>query len=190
MDTTTAQKRKRTVSLPLPIDRAAAAAAQSAGVTVSEWIAVVAASALPVSDALPSDSPEGGSTQRLHLRVPRTELCRWRAEARSLGLSLNRYLAMQMSFTIDEQRRITTAVQTLRDANSAVAALGRNLNQLARSWNTYPGQSTAAERKRLADCCDRVDAFSERVAALVALIGRRFRPARTAKGAETRGESE
>jgi hypothetical protein len=82
-----------------------------------------------------------------------------------------------MSVTGDRGSRIATAVETLGVSSVQIARIGRNLNQIARSINTMPGQSTAVQRRELSETCQAVDAFSDQVSevcdALNLKLGRR-----------------
>jgi hypothetical protein len=164
------QSRTRNVRLG-DLESAIAAAAARAGMTVSAWMRQALRAALPSSAApsagrtLPAADP--GAKRRLVLRTTAANVLRWQREADDHGLSLARYVELQMSVTPERGRRVAAAAETVRAALIEVAAVGRNLNQLARSWNTYPGQSTASERRSLAGSCAEVDQFCARLSVLV-----------------------
>lgn len=153
------------------LEAAIEAAAGRSGMTVSAWMRQALQAALPGSAgggvaAAPVDRAPGGR-RRVVLRTTAAEAERWQREAAEHALSLARYVELQMSVTPDQARRVAAAAETVRAALIEIAAVGRNLNQLARSWNTYPGQSSAGERKALAAACANVEQFCARVSALV-----------------------
>ena len=155
----------------------AAERAAAAGLSTSEWIrqAIAAAADGPAATASKAPSatlapdPSGVSgpgDRRVSLRAPASEVARWETEASEHGLNLARYVCLQMSVTGDRGRRVATAVETLGAASVQIARIGRNLNQIARSINTMPGQSTAVQRRELSETCRAVDAFSDQVSAV------------------------
>ena len=188
-----ATNRTRNVRLA-DLSEPATAAAANSGMTVSEWIRRAVAESLKrpmqgtVPDMGPSTGPSTspstgtGSKHRLVLRMPAADLARWRTEAQQHGLSLNQYIVLQMSVTGDAARRIAVAVETLRGSTVALAAVGRNLNQITRSWNTYPGQSTAGERALLAQACAATNAHRSAAARLLADLGEIAKPRRRQGG--------
>ena len=150
------------------------AEARRAGATVSAWMRQALSAALPPVEAAPTpaaasfeSAPAPEARRRVVLRASAAEVDRWEREAAAHALTLNRYLVLQMSVTPESGRRIAAAAETVRASLVELAAIGRNLNQLARSWNTYPGQSTAAERAALAAGCAKVDRMCERLSTLV-----------------------
>lgn len=172
--------------LPSELKARVAERAAEAGLTTSEWIrqAIAAAAEAPVGagGARVLERPEqelasGGVGRRVSLRAPAAEVSRWELEAAEHGLNLARYLRLQMSVTGERGRRVSTAVETLGAASVQIARIGRNLNQIARSINTMPGQSTAVQRRELSETCRAVDAFSDQVSevcdALNLKLGRR-----------------
>lgn len=146
-------------------------AARSAGITVSAWMRQAIEAALPGSNPVPTPEvlPPADTTprRRFVLRTTASNAVRWQQEAKAHALSLAKYIELQMSVTPDQAHRVAAAGETVRAALIEIAAIGRNLNQMARSWNTYPGQSTAAERKALAETGEKLDRVCARVSALV-----------------------
>ena len=179
------RRRGRTRNVRLgTLEAAIEAAAARAGMTVSAWMRQALQAALPgstdgaVAGASVDRAP--GARRRVVLRTSAADAERWQREAAEHALSLARYVELQMSVTPDQARRVAAAAETVRAALIEIAAVGRNLNQLARSWNTYPGQSSAGERKALAAACANVDQLCARVSALVGELevrqGRRRAP--------------
>lgn len=64
---------------------------------------------------------------------------------------------------------VPTAGETaaLVQSNYELRALGRNINQIARSLNAYPGKVTASERNELASLAARVDAHVRQSASVL-----------------------
>ncbi len=153
-----------------------AAAATVSGMTVSAFVRQAIAGALqgrlrkPAEEGRlsPSDQADAAKRRRCVLRVNADDLDRWKAEAFEHELALTRYIELQMSVTPERNHRIAATVDVVRRATVELAAVGRNLNQLARSWNTYPGQSSARERALLAQHCADVDRLSAQLSHLAA----------------------
>jgi hypothetical protein len=59
--------------------------------------------------------------------------------------------------------------------NYELAGLGRNLNQVARSLNAYPGRTTAAEREAIAKAVAAVRAHLEVAANIIGSLPQRTR---------------
>lgn len=164
------------------------AAAAAGGLTVSAWIRRVVERAL--SDRAASEQPLPPTSRhtecedknvhkgrrRCVLRLPATDFARWRNEALEHDLALTRYIELQMSVTPARNHRIAAAMEVARRATIELAAVGRNLNQLARSWNTYPGQSTARERALLAKHCSDVERFSTQLSHFIAELNTKQGP--------------
>ena len=183
-----ARPRGRTRNVRLgTLEAAIEAAAGRAGMTVSAWMRQALQAALPGSPggaaAGASADRAPGERRRVVLRTTAADAERWQREAAEHALSLTRYVELQMSVTPEQARRVAAAAETVRAALIEIAAVGRNLNQLARSWNTYPGQSSAGERRALAAACANVDQFCARVSTLVGELearqGRRRAPKET-----------
>ncbi len=176
----------------LELDEPVRAAAAAAGMSVSEWIRQAIRRGLANEDgadkAPHKQADDAGRTRRLTLRADEASVRRWQREALEHSLSLTRYLDLQMSVTPERARRIAEVAATVRASLVQVSSIGRNLNQLARSWNTYPGQSTAVERQRLAELCEKVDDFCDRASRLTGEFekqhGRRRWPTQTGAGEE------
>jgi predicted DNA binding CopG/RHH family protein len=172
--------------LPSELKALVAERAAEAGLSTSEWIrraiasaaeAPVGAAGAPAHERRAQEPASDGADRRVSLRAPASEVARWELEAAEHGLNLARYLRLQMGVTGERGRRVATAVETLGAASVQIARIGRNLNQIARSINTMPGQSTAVQRRGLSDTCRAVDAFSDQVSevcdALNLKLGRR-----------------
>lgn len=181
--------RKRNLRLSAELEQCVDAAAAAAGLASAEWTRRAIVAALPDAGAAgagggSSQAAEGNEivdagtwVRRIGLRVPVAEAARWEAEAAEHGLNLTRYVRLQMSVTPDQARRVATAVETLGGASVHIARIGRNLNQIARSINTMPGQTTAIQRRELSETCKAVDLFSDQITevcgALNMTLGRR-----------------
>lgn len=161
-------------------------AAATSGMTISEWVRQAIARALHEGSSAADLRPRAGDwtseppklRRRCVLRVSNENFERWQAEACEHELALTRYIELQMSVTPARNHRIATAVEVARRATVELAAVGRNLNQLARSWNTYPGQSSARERELLAGHCSAVDRLSAQLSRLVAELNTQQGPRR------------
>lgn len=153
-----------------------AATAARSGMTISAWVRQAIAATLherpdnsvtrQASSAIRAS--DAGERRRCVLRMSAADLERWKAEALEHELALTRYIELQMSVTPERNHRIAAVLNDVRRATVELAAVGRNLNQLARSWNTYPGKSSAREREQLAQHCADVDRLSAQLSHLVA----------------------
>jgi hypothetical protein len=167
------------VRLPPELKLEVDAAAAAAGVSASEWHRQAAVTALgrrPAA-AVSSEDPSTTGERRLHLRAPASDVARWESEALEHGLNLSRYIRLQMSVTPERGRRVAAAVEVLGTASVEIARIGRNLNQIARSLNTFPGQTTTIQRATLSETCKAVSTFADQVTdvctALNLRLGRR-----------------
>lgn len=67
-------------------------------------------------------------------------------------------------------RDLGSAVDALGRSTSELAALGRNLNQVARSLNAFPGRTTPVERAIVAETCRSVEHHLDVAARLMAQV--------------------
>ena len=161
--------RKRNLRLSAELEASVDQAAAASGLASSEWIRRAIANGLsqggkePAGAAGLASAPSDGGERRVSLRVPSSELARWESEALEHGLNLNRYIRLQMSVTTDRGRRVAAAVEVLGTASVEIARIGRNLNQIARSLNTFPGQTTTIQRGTLMEACKAVATFADQV---------------------------
>lgn len=181
--------RKRNVRLVSNLEVRLDAAAAAAGVSANAWICRAIEKSLGAGVApAPAHAPasqvaEVTGDRRVHLRAPAADVSRWEAEALEYGLTLNRYVQLQMSVTPQRGRRVAEAVEILGAASVEMARIGRNLNQVARSVNTMPGQTTALQRRTLMETCTAVDVFADQITAVCSALNlklgrRRARPIR------------
>lgn len=68
------------------------------------------------------------------------------------------------------RRELMTA---LLKSNSELAAIGRNLNQIARSLNSWPGRTTASDRDTLTATITAVSAHLDTASAVLGTLGTR-----------------
>lgn len=161
--------------LKLEIDTAA----EAAGLSSSEWLRQAAKASLRHRGAAAHQAaPEAGQPavgdRRLHLRASACDISRWETEALEHGLTLNRYVQLQMSVTPERGRRVAKAVEILGTASVQVARIGRNLNQVARSVNIMPGQTTVSQRRMLMETCAAVDVFADQITAVCEALNRKL----------------
>lgn len=76
----------------------------------------------------------------------------------------------------DGGTRLAEAVQILIRSNHELVAFGRNLNQIARSLQTHPGRTTAADRLALDDALKSLRTHAEAGARLAAELRPLVRP--------------
>ncbi len=165
-----APTRPTTVRL-LELEAAAQAAARATGLGLADWIRRAVAAALPeASQVVQGDAAALAGQIRVTLRVERQDLERWREAASQQGMSLNRYVATELSATTDARCRISAALDVVAAEAAAFAAVGRQLNQIARSLNAYPGPISEAERARLGELCIEVARHRTASSALVSAV--------------------
>jgi mobilization protein NikA len=165
--------------------------AKSQGVTASELARrIIAASLNARADPIPLRSAvnsKNGAIRRMSLRLSSAESAALAKLAQEAGLSRSAYLSTlltrsEIGTDVVGARQFGPVHRELVDAlvksNSELAAIGRNLNQVARSLNTWPGKTTAAERKVLAVSTAAVQAHLDVASALVLSL----RPPRARRG--------
>ena len=99
---------------------------------------------------------------------------RLRAKAKDSGLTLSRYMA-----SVAESDRLPEVASTklspealaaFVQSNYELRAIGRNINQIAHSLNTFPGKITSSERAQLDDLSRRLDEHVRCVARALATL--------------------
>lgn len=151
----------------LELESRAQAAARGAGLALADWIRRAIAQALPAEVEQGDGSRDMGDTVRLTVRVRASDLERWREEAAAQTLSLNRYIATELRVTGEARQRVAHAIDVLAREAAAFAAVGRHLNQIARSLNAFPGQLSESERTVLSQLCGDVARHRASSSALV-----------------------
>jgi hypothetical protein len=124
----------------------------------------------------------GEPFNEIRVKVPRSAAARLAAAAGAAGMTRSAYVS---AATIELAERSAAraaagpmpgieAAGALREAlvksNAILAPIGRNLNQVARSLNTYPGQMSSAERQNLAEVAHRVSEHLELASELLNAI--------------------
>jgi hypothetical protein len=165
--------------------------ANAQGVTASELARRVIAGSLnaraePIRLRSAANSKEG-AFRRMSLRLSSAESAALGKLAEEAGMSRSACLSTLLAGSAIgtdgvRARQFAPVPRELVDAlvksNSELAAIGRNLNQVARSLNTWPGKTTAADRKVLAVTTTAVLAHLDVVSALVLSL----RPPRARRG--------
>ena len=161
-----------TVALGQELKKRLVAAARGAGVTPSVLVRRAIVEALHGAEpqdrapAVPAGPRE--PLREIRVKVSASAAARLAAAARAAGMIRSAYLS---AATLELAERSVAggapapmlgveAAGALRDAlvksNASLAPIGRNLNQVARSLNAYPGQISSADRQNLAQVAHRV----------------------------------
>jgi hypothetical protein len=111
----------------------------------------------------------GEALKEIRVRVPESTAARLAAAARSAGMTQSAYVSAAAVGLAQRSGRHAEPISqppgieaagALRDAlvksNATLAPIGRNLNQVTRALNTYPGQVSLADRENLAEVARRV----------------------------------
>ncbi len=160
----------RTRSIRLgDLDSAVQRAADAAGQGASEWIRAAIIRALDGNAAV-ADSPMADrdlARARVTIRTSAQSLERWQREAAEEGVSLNRYVELQLSLTADSRHRVSQAISELRADTVAMAAVARDLNQLVRRLGRLEARLTESDLREIGWVCASVDAHKAASSALV-----------------------
>lgn len=123
--------------------------AETAGKRPSAWARDVIAQAVQADPPSPAAAPApnfaNGESAKFTLQFEKSEHARLGELARAEGLTRAQWLrhrVRQPNAPVIPTEHVDALVQS----NYQLAGLGRNLNQIARSLNAYPGRTTAAER--------------------------------------------
>ena len=123
------------------------AMAQARGLSESELLRAVVL-AVTGEDSLPSPAtpdrpaPETTESNRMTVRLPRFLLDATQARAKSQGMAPSRWVAALVQSNLSRQPVMTEAeLLELRASNRELAAIGRNLNQVAKALNESFHQS-------------------------------------------------
>ena len=161
-----------TVALGEDLKKRLVAAAQAAGSTPSVLARRAMAEALrdEARDCSPPMPARPGEPfNEIRVKVPQSAAARLAAAAGAAGMTRSAYVS---AATVELAERSAAhcgvtapmrgieAAGTLREAlvksTASLAPIGRNLNQVARSLNTYPSQVSLADRENLAEVAHRV----------------------------------
>jgi hypothetical protein len=161
-----------TVALGQELKKGLVAAAHAAGTTPAVLARRAIVEALregAQQDRAPAVPPKPGEPfNEIRVKVPRNAASRLAAAARAAGMTRSAYVS---AATVELAERSAAraaagpmpgieAAGALREAlvksNAILAPIGRNLNQVARSLNAYPGQMSNADRHNLAEVAHRV----------------------------------
>lgn len=86
---------------------------------------------------IPAPTPEGGKRKQITVTVPRfiADLARDRANQK--GMSLSRWIACLIQSHVYQPPVLTmTELKVLNESNRQIRAMGSNVNQIARSFNS------------------------------------------------------
>lgn len=140
------------------------------------------------SPARAANEPKADAAGRRKLSVVVDEAAHARLKARAAeaGLTLSAYVATIASAPhlpeIAPTRLSPVVLSGLVQSNYELRAIGRNVNQIAKSLNAYPGRMTAGERDDLSALPSRLDAH-------VRLSARVLQVLNTPRGGTRRGAS-
>lgn len=167
--TTTKKQQLLTVDLkglkPLVLE-AAHRANQRPSVWAREAIAGALSAAPPKPLAAPAANLTNYSAPKLTLRLAATDHQRLGELATAEGVSRSQWLlhrVRQPNAPVIPREQIDVLVRS----NYELSGVGRNLNQVARSLNAYPGKTTAAEREAVVQAVAAVRAHLERAASII-----------------------
>lgn len=114
--------------------------ATAAGLSESDLLRVVVRDAMGKAGKVPAaitSSAEDAGTDRMTVRMPAFMLKNLRKRAKAMGLSsASRWVASLVQSTLMRDPVMLDAeIEALRASNRELAAIGRNLNQIARALN-------------------------------------------------------
>ena len=174
-----------------PLKGAIAAQSAAQRMTPSAWIRETLAARLATQDravldtqAQPSAEPRADSTPAptpdYQALFTRAEAAKLDAIVASTGrrsrIAVLRALLDGVDLGTQGQAPSTTgatlfdATQALRSSNFALVPVGRNLNQVAKSLNAYPGRTSTAERMTIEQTVSAVSKHLDRAARLIAAV--------------------
>lgn len=148
----------------------------AAGLTLSAWLRPLVQRALtdhePTGEpsASPSTAMPEGPARRLwmdpDLAAQVDAMCQAGGFRTRVAL-LRALLAGHRGTTSDVASHLGDAITQLTTSNFQLVGLGRNLNQIAKSLNTYPGKTTLAERRAIEQAVETIRAHLELSARVV-----------------------
>ena len=174
-----------------PLKGAIAAQSAARRMTPSAWIRETLAARLATQDravldtqAQPSAEPSADQTTDptpdYQALFTRAEAAKLDAIVSSTGrrsrIAVLRALLDGVDLGTQGQAPSTTgatlfdATQALRSSNFALVPVGRNLNQVAKSLNAYPGKTSTAERMTIEQTVSAVSKHLDRAARLIAAV--------------------
>jgi hypothetical protein len=118
----------------------------------------------------------------IRVKVRRSDAARLAAAARAAGMTRSAYLSAATVELAERSPAPAAAVpilaieaagamrEALVKSNAGLAPIGRNLNQVARALNTYPGPMSSADRQNLAEVAQRVSEHLELVSEVLNAI--------------------
>lgn len=167
----TAQHSGRTRSIRLgDLDSQIQTAARAAGQGASEWIRSAIEAALQTHGAAAAtDELTAASTERarVSIRTSHDNADRWRAEAAEQGVSLARYIELQLMLTGECRYRVAQALSELRADAVALAALSRHMSALNRRLSGLTHGLTEDDRREIGRICATIDAIKSSSSRLV-----------------------
>ena len=170
-----------------PLKGAIAAQSAAQRMTPSAWIRETLAARLATQDraaldaqAQPSADPTADPTPDYQALFTRAEAAKLDAIVVSTGrrsrIAVLRALLDGVDLGTQGQAPSTTgatlfdATEALRSSNFALVPVGRNLNQVAKSLNAYPGRTSTAERMTIEQTVSAVSKHLDRAARLIAAV--------------------
>jgi len=120
------------------------------------------------ADQAAKPDPDKAEVDRMTVRMPRFLLEATKARAKSKGMAPSRYVAALMQSNLTKQPVMNeTELRSLQASSRELAAIGRNINQMAHSLNAAFYET---ERVRLDKLADVHRAVVENRAAIRALV--------------------
>lgn len=147
------------------------ALAQSQGLSDSELLRQAVHQLLGLPDAAPATrlvEPDDAQPSRVTVRLPRYLLTAARARAKSKGMALSRWLAALTQSHLATQPVLTEdELAAVEGATRELAAIGRNINQVARALNEAHFQTERVKLERLAELSECIHSTRSEIRALV-----------------------
>lgn len=145
--------------------------AQARGLTESELLRAVVL-AVTGEDQTPKPSaptnPAPDEPSRMTMRLPRRLLEATKARAKSQGMAPSRWVVALVQSNLNRLPVMTEEqVLDLRASNRELAALGRNLNQIAKALNESFHQSDRVKLDQLAELAAAIEQQKQTIRALV-----------------------
>ncbi len=146
-------------------------AAKARGLSTAALLRIVAVAAIAQDDAAPhvvEPDPKESKTERMTIRMPRFLMNGAKARAASKGMTPSRWISALVQSNILKQPVMDDAeLQGLRASNRELAAIGRNLNQIAKALNEAFHETERVRLDRLAELSRAVEGNRMAIQSLV-----------------------
>ena len=131
--------------------------------------AVEALGAGPIPErSTPRRPARNGNLVKFFARLTPEEAAAIKAAAKTAGLSQSEYVARLAMNPAVAGTIGVPALQALAESNRQLLAIGRNLNQIARMLNEYPGRMTRADQALILKVAELARAHVELAAGVIA----------------------